>query len=175
MGKPVTLCNTTASCYDAGASWWGVGAGAAITLGASATSIQGLGLEGFVVQAAGTHGSVAISGGEDSHRGTLYGVNHVLRSLGMEFYAHDVTQLPSSLPAVAPDGMLAKVIPALEYREQYEYQCLTQAADERFSKFEAHLGLNRGSPPLSSDPVFGGIVDYGPPGFVHTSCTLLKG
>jgi hypothetical protein len=158
-GSPAfPLCNTTDTCFDATAPWWAVGTGAALAVGLPASTLDGLGLEGFVVKAAGDHGSFALCGGTTSARGAIYAVNHVLRALGVEFFAHDVTTLPPSLPAAAPAGMEASVVPALEYRQQYEFQCLTDDANETFSKFESHLGMNRGSTPLGSDPKFGGVV-----------------
>jgi hypothetical protein len=178
-GSAVPLCYTNATCNDATKAWWGVGVGAAHSLGVAGSSLDNLGLEGFVVQsvqsasasASSSSSSISISGGNASERGSLYGVNHVLRALGVEFYAHDVTTLPASLPTTPPAGLVGRVIPDLEYRQMLEWQCVTSNTDQRYSKFEAHLGLNRGSPSLSSNPDYGGVVEYGPPGFVHTSCT----
>eukprot|EP00038_Savillea_parva_P003258 m.122898 g.122898 ORF g.122898 m.122898 type:complete len:350 (+) comp11122_c0_seq11:510-1559(+) len=123
--------------------------------------------------AQGHNGSIAVTGGTTSARGPLYAVNHVLRALGFEWFAHDVVRVPSALPDSLPPTLLSRYIPALEYRQQYEFQCLaTDPVGKQYAKFESHLGQNRGSKTLAADPRFGGTLEYALD-FVHTSYDVL--
>jgi hypothetical protein len=101
-----------------------VGYGAALQLGVSATALSGLGLEGFVAST-GTGvpaGSVVLTGGKGAPRGVLYATNNFTEAIGVQFLAQDTTVLPPSLPSLPTmNPGLQPFIPALEYRQQFEW------------------------------------------------------
>jgi hypothetical protein len=91
----------TASPALAGTPQIAVGYGAAIALGAPATSLEGLGLEGFVATTAAPFvppGSVMLSGGKAAARGALYAANNFTDAIGVLYLAQDTTVLPAALP-----------------------------------------------------------------------------
>ena len=116
-----------------------VGFAAASALGAMQINAElaGLGDEGFLVTNRGlSNGSVVISGGRNTTRGTLYAVYHTAtKLLNMRFYAPDETKgptvpLPLAPASLAPAGTFHdRVIPALEYRALNGYQGLSAHRD----------------------------------------------
>lgn len=83
-----------------------VGYGASRAIGVSAGALDGLGDEGYVI-ASTPSGSVAVSGGVSSRRGTLYGAFGLLRRLGFRFFAPTETLVPSAstIAAAAAAGI----------------------------------------------------------------------
>ena len=115
-----------------------------------------------------------LTGGLAAPRGTLYAVNAFLEQLGVQFLAQDVTALPARLPSALPP-LDVRYIPQLEYRQIYEYglnQNTTRSLD-----LNLHSRLNKAEVQRRSylGPSRGGSVEYAnPPGFVHTSYSLLS-
>jgi hypothetical protein len=164
-----------------------VGYGAALALGVPALSMHGLGLEGYLcsINATGVPaGSAVISGGilgaggEASPRGTLYAAIEFMEALGVVFLAQDATHYPSELPpslwSAFEPSMGRRYVPALEYRQQFEF-ALSENTSAALD-LNVHRRLNKASnyaPFLQADR--GGAVVYAtPPGFVHTSYSLLS-
>ena len=116
---------TAAPGAGAGKPTLAVGVGAAKALGLSASALEGLGNESFVLSSNASGlpkdgRSFALSGGPGSTRGTMYAVNRFLRELGVRFIAHDETVLPAQLPDPIPPLDL-KVELAYEYRDNCEW------------------------------------------------------
>lgn len=151
-----------------------VGYEAATMLGVNPSVLAPLGLEGYVVLA-GTggggvpQGSVALTGSAKAPRGALYAVNQFLEALGVRFVSEDSTFLPSQSSVPLPSINISS-IPPLEYREVYGWQ---QQFDQNWSM---HRRINHMLSGAVLDPAHGGQVVYAtPPGFVHTSYTIVGG
>ena len=146
-----------------------VGPAAAIAGGVPASTIAALGdnesfyLNFFTPPIAG---SIALSGSTGGARGTLYAVYRMLTDVvGFEFLAHDETVAPLFCPDYMPHYEIPKTSPTFEYRDNNQFQPSTQEL------WRTHVGYN-GRP---TDAAHGGNVDYAsPPGFVHTSYSLLS-
>ena len=106
----------------------GVGPAAAAALGVTAIdlSFTTLGLEGFLATSNRTAllastGSYALSGAlgaGNASTGTLYAVHHLLRHLGIRFYAWDELYVPPPAPwATPPPALDLAFVPSFEYRD----------------------------------------------------------
>lgn len=119
---------------------------------------DGLGKEGYVIQATPSH--LIIAGGEP--RGTLYGVYGLLEDhLGCRWFTPGVSRIPKQA-TLAIAAMKERVVPKLEYREPFVADCQDGdwAARNRMNSSAARL-----------DEKHGGKVTYF--GFVHTFNMLL--
>ena len=155
----------------------GFGAATALGVGAAALDNATLGDEGFLLTSEGLsqHQSIALSGAEGAPRGALYAAYRAATTLlGMRFWAHDETTqpnlvLPLTPAALAPQlalGVHDRVVPELEYRD-------CNAAGVRLHKRWALRNHYNGIG--LADAAHGGSISYAtPPGFVHTSYTLLS-
>ena len=155
-----------------------VGHGAALALGIGPQAVAGLGLEGYVmttnVSLGVAAGSLVLTGALAAPRGTLYAVNAFLEQLGVQFLAQDVTLLPVRLPSALP-SLNVRFTPQLEYRQVFEYS--TNRNTTRSLSLNLHSRLNKAEvqQPSFLGPSRGGSVKYAnPPGFVHTSYSLLS-
>lgn len=85
-----------------GASQIAVGHGAATALGVPPGALVNLGDDAYLVSTdrGVLVGSVAISSSAHSARGSIHGAFAFLRALGFEFYAENVTRIPSPLPTL---------------------------------------------------------------------------
>eukprot|EP01043_Picozoa_sp_COSAG02_P030271 COSAG02_NODE_1925_length_10344_cov_49.023231_1_plen_158_part_00 len=85
-----------------GTSQIAVGHGAATALGVPAGELVELDDDSFFVSTTRwvPASSVAIASSTDSARGSIHGVYTFLRALGFEFFAENVTRVPSSLPTL---------------------------------------------------------------------------
>eukprot|EP00040_Diaphanoeca_grandis_P040881 m.262228 g.262228 ORF g.262228 m.262228 type:complete len:773 (+) comp44826_c0_seq1:107-2425(+) len=166
-GKGFPVTNSTPSRNSL--PYFAVGYDAVLAIGAQPQLFENLGLEGFVVtlKASLVPESIAVSGGKDAPRGTLYAVNSVLRSFGVDFFSIDTTFTPSDFPKTQPSGLETKFLPALEYRENNEWQC------EHDVDYDIHMGWNKGVAELETPSNGKSVVYATPPGFVHTSYGVL--
>jgi hypothetical protein len=161
-----------------GVSQLAVGYGAALALGIEPQAVAGLGLEGYVLitnaSSGVAAGSAVLTGGLAAPRGALYAVNAFLEQMGVQFLAQDVTLLPARLPSALPI-LDVRFTPQLEYRQIFEYG-LNQNTT-RSLNLNLHSRLNKAEVqrPSFLGPGRGGSVEYAnPPGFVHTSYSLLS-
>ena len=85
-----------------GTSQIAVGHGAATALGVPAEALAKLDDDSFSVTTTRwvPPSSVAIASSSNSARGTIHGAYTYLRALGFEFFAENVTRVPSSLSTV---------------------------------------------------------------------------
>ena len=116
---------------------------------------DGLGDEGYVLKTIGDH--LVIAGG--SMRGTMYGVYGLLEDhLGCRWFTPEVSKIPSNRKLVVPE-LDETVLPVLEYREPFVYECFDGdwAARNRMNGSRADVGDRRG-----------GRVEWGRGMFVHT-------
>ena len=146
-----------------------VGAGAAVALGLSAETLEGLGSESYYVGffTSPLAGSIVLAGGQGSARGSLYAVYHMLMDvMNFDFLAHDETLVPFVCPEEIPHYSLTQS-PAFEYRDDNQFQVSSS------SVWATRVGYNG---PSSAQPAeHGGHTSYAsPPGFVHTSYALLS-
>lgn len=97
-----------------------VGPDAARALGLPVKYISGLGNESFYSAffTPPLAGSIVLTGGLNSARGTLYAVFHMLRRVvGFRFLSHDETIAPSACPTQLSHYELTEA-PAFEYRDK---------------------------------------------------------
>ena len=142
-----------------------VGPGAALTLGLPKSKLAGLGDEGVYLNffTPPFAGSIVLSGGVGSQRGTLYAAYKMLTDVVMfDFLSWDETIPPPACPSYIPHYDTTQS-PAFEYRDDNQYEP-TNRVDWR-----ARVGFNG-----KGDVKHGGNITYAtPPGFVHTSYHLL--
>lgn len=118
-----------------------------------------LGKEGYTIATLGER--LIIAGGEP--RGTMYGVYGLLEDhLGCRWFTPEVTVIPSK-PTLTLEAINETVVPPLEYRDVYVYDCFD-------ADWSARNRVN-GSGQLDED--FGGRVSFGQGLFCHTVFTLL--
>ena len=185
----------------AGTAQIAVGHAAAAALGVPPAALKDLGDDSYLVSTARgvPAGSVAIASSAGSARGSVHGAFAFLRALGFEFFAENVTRVPSPLPA----------LPAIDttYSPSFDSRDLTMASRGIGSNFDrtqfpngncaavakakhwsggqcqhhgtlwrpgrnlsAALGLNG---QFSFGPVGGFLAPSDPPGFVATAYSLL--
>lgn len=116
---------------------------------------QKLGKEGYVLKTVGKR--LVIAGGEP--RGTLYGVYGLLEDhLGCRWFTPDCSRIPH-YDRLLVGPLDETVIPVLEYREPYTYDCFDGdwCARNRVNSSSGRLG-----------PQHGGKVRFGSGFFVHT-------
>eukprot|EP01051_Picozoa_sp_SAG22_P006310 SAG22_NODE_407_length_10957_cov_5.081691_3_plen_451_part_00 len=98
-----------------------VGFGAATAAGVPAAQLVSLGDDGYTVTSCCSvaAGSVAVGASPGSLRGAMNGVFALLRQLGFQTLAPNVTQVPASVPAVpsGAGGWDLRVLPPFEERE----------------------------------------------------------
>ena len=96
------MLHTDNAIGTAGTAQIAVGYGAAAALGVPAGALLQLDDDSFLV--ATTHwvprGSVAIASSSHSARGSIHGVYTFVRALGFEFFAENVTRVPSLLASL---------------------------------------------------------------------------
>ncbi len=144
-----------------------VGPDAALSLGLPAASLAGLGNESYYLNlfTPPFAGSMVLSGGNRSTRGTLYAVYHLLTdTFSYDFLAHDETVVPAC-PDYVPHYEITDS-PSFEYRDDNQWQVSTQ------SEWATRVGYN-GPSSAQPDAKGGHLVYATPPGFVHTSYALL--
>lgn len=89
----------------AGEAQIAVGHGAATAMGVPPDVLASLNDDAYLVSTSAQgvpRGSVAIASSVHSARGTMYGAFAFLRVLGFEFFAENVTRIPSPLPTTLP-------------------------------------------------------------------------
>jgi hypothetical protein len=165
----------------------GVGPSAATALGVAPTdlSFTALGAEGFLASSnrttlLRTTGSIALSGAigaGDASTGTLYAVHHLLRHLGVRFYAWDELYVPTAAPWKAhPLALDLTVTPSFEYRDVEGWSAMAHVAENASRSSQAdyfHMnGYTQGEAGRGNDHA---SVYATPPGFVHTSYNLFPG
>ena len=142
-----------------------VGAGAAQAV-APALSLNGLGLEGVLIQA--TDGNMVLTGGPGAPRGTLYAVYSFLEDvIGVRWWTPAWTQVPrqTTLAVAVPT---VRYVPPFEYREPFFANVLHQPQWAVANKANGHHY------DLQNDPKRGGAVGYTPGlQFVHTFAVLV--
>jgi hypothetical protein len=117
----------------------------------------GLGPEGFVIEARGTH--LIIAGG--GPRGTLYGVYEFLERLGCRWFTSDVSRIPRLRTIPLPRAPV-RMEPAFEYREPF----FTEAFDRDWAARNRTNGHH-----AKLDESTGGKISYYP--FVHSFYQLV--
>eukprot|EP01048_Picozoa_sp_COSAG05_P001539 COSAG05_NODE_52_length_23775_cov_49.471110_14_plen_340_part_00 len=154
-----------------------VGYGAATTVGLVPSSLEGLGNESFIVSSNASGlvaGCVAISGGNHARRGALYGVYHLLETLGFRFFAPTETVVPSAaaLSSAIHIPIDAKFEPPMEFRTMESFE--TNGGGDP-SAYPANLGKYRkqGLWGMRNRANGDTILYASPPGSVHTSYGLL--
>jgi hypothetical protein len=122
-------------------------------------SVDGFGLEEFVVRSCSEH--IVVAGGNP--RGTLYAAYQLLDDIGVRWYTRSVTHVPQTTRLVIPQYDL-RTKPHLEYREPFFQEGFEAewAAHNRVNTSHASLGKEHG-----------GKVAYGQHAFVHTFDTLV--
>jgi hypothetical protein len=102
-------------------------------------ALAGLGDDGFVLVSNSSSGTLAVSGGRHSARGTLFGAYDLLRRLGCEFYAPDL-QLAEELPfrsvSSLPTHLDVRVVPPIELRDSNEF------GQTHHPRWAAKVGMN---------------------------------
>lgn len=121
--------------------------------GFDANQLTGLRDDGFVLLS-NKSGTLAVTGGHKSARGTLYGVYDLLRRLGCEFFAPDMElseELPPRMVASLPTNLNVRVVPRIELRDSNEF------GQTHHPRWAAKVGMNgpfatspttKGAPPL---------------------------
>jgi hypothetical protein len=186
----------------AGAPQIAVGYGAAVALGMHASDLDALGDDSFLVSTKTARGvpagSVAIASSAHSPRGAMNGAFAFLRTLDFEFFAVNVTRMPSPPPSVLPE-LDTLYSPTYVYRDlcmgwisqelnrrhlEKTNNCSAIAKADNWSggdcqgesiwrpgtNMSAALGLNG---MFSFAPVGGYVSPNDPPGFVATAYNLL--
>lgn len=128
----------------------------AIVLGPD-PSMGDLGPEGFTLRTVGQR--LVIAGGRP--RGTLYGVQAFLESLGVRWFTPKVTRVPTRPTIIVPPANRTET-PAFEYREIYFTEALDPAWAPRLRVNGSHV---------PADETSGGKIVYAQ--FVHTFDTLV--
>jgi hypothetical protein len=120
-----------------------------------------LGREGYVLRTAGPH--LVIAGGEP--RGTLYGVYGLLEDyLGCRWFTPAVSRIPQQSRLAVPE-LDETVVPALEYREPFTFDCFDGdwCVRNRMNSSRGELDANRG-----------GKIQFADGFFCHTFWTLVN-
>ncbi|HOX37336.1 MAG TPA: DUF4838 domain-containing protein [Candidatus Brocadiia bacterium] len=120
-------------------------------------SLEGLGLEGFVMKTVGPN--LVLAGGK--RRGSMYAVYEFLDTrLGCRWYTNEVSRIPKS-NSIILGGLDVRFIPRLEYREPFYTEAFdaTWSARNRMNGANSHL-----------EDKHGGKIIYR--GFVHTFASL---
>ena len=163
----------------------GVGPAAAMALGVAPAdlSFTALGVDGFLASSnctalLRTTGSIALSGAigaGNASAGTLYAVHHLLRHLGVRFYAWDELYIPPVAPW-NPQAMHLTFTPSFEYRDVEGWSAMAHVAENATRSSQAdyfHMnGYTQGEAGRGNDHA---SVYATPPGFVHTSYLLFPG
>jgi hypothetical protein len=166
-----------------------VGPAAALALGVTASdlSFSALGAEGFLASSNRTAllrstGSYALSGAVgagNASTGTLYAAHHLLRWLGVRFYAWDELYVPPPTTAgwePPPAGLDMTFVPSFEYRDVEGWSAMKHVAQNATRSSQAdyfHMnGYTQGEAGRQNDHT---SVYATPPGFVHTSYLLFPG
>ncbi|MEW6072900.1 MAG: DUF4838 domain-containing protein [Planctomycetota bacterium] len=125
-----------------------------------AIDLAALGREGYVLRAVGPH--LVIAGGEP--RGTLYGVYGLLEDhLGCRWFTPAVSRIPEHSRLALP-ALDETVVPALEYREPFTFECFDGdwCARNRMNSSSGRLGEHHG-----------GKIQFADGFFCHTFATLV--
>ena len=135
---------------------------------------SGLGEEGFLLIGHAATFSVAITGGPQARRGTIYGVYEFLEMLGFGFWSSNATTVPR-LKHCWIEGLHERQTPALSDWRHNNNANLELEAHAEFS-IAARQNNNGGVEVYTSQDVRkvgGGVRWASPPGFVHTSFTIV--
>ena len=156
-------------------------------MGKSDLSFSALGAEGVLASSNRTAllrstGSYVLSGAAgagNASTGTLYAAHHLLRWLGVRFYAWDELYVPSPMAAgwqPPPAGLDVTFVPSFEYRDVEGWSSMKHVAQNATRSSQAdyfHMnGYTQGEAGRQNDHV---SVYATPPGFVHTSYLLFPG
>ena len=137
-----------------------VGACARSELLAAGFARAALGREGYILRSVGE--DLCILGGLP--RGDLYGVYGLLEDhLGCRWFTPELSRIPRSARVTLPE-LDETVVPRLEYREPFTYECFDGdwCVRNRMNSSFARLDAERG-----------GKVEFVPGFFVHTFATLV--
>lgn len=127
----------------------------------AAVDFAALGREGYVLRTLGRH--LVIAGGEP--RGTLYGVYGLLEDhLGCRWFTPAVSRIPKQTRLAIP-ALDETVVPALEYREPFTFDCFD-------GDWCVRNRMNSSSGRL--DAARGGKIKFGDGFFCHTFATLVN-
>ena len=139
-----------------------------------ATPTGDLGLEGFVIKSDTPTLSVAITGAPRAPRGTIYGVYEYLERIGFGFWDSNATTVPRNLSSLFLD-INERQMPMLRDWRHCNNANLELEKHAEFS-IAARQNNNGGVEVYTSldvEKTGGGVRWASPPGFVHTSFTIV--
>ena len=149
-----------------------VGSAAASSIVAAPT--DDLGQEGFVLRSDTATRSIAITGASGAPRGAIYGVYEYLERLGFEFFDSNVSSVPRKLASLFFDVNERQMPTMSDWRHCNNANLeLQQHTELSIAQRQNNNGGVEAYTSRDVQKIGGGVRWASPPGFVHTSFTIV--